>query len=237
MGAFRRPPLSTHFSSFDSERYVLTYDNRTVRDVASAAPYDVLAILVNERTYGGGGIFNLYSTAAASNAFAVYLFVHEFAHNFAGLGDEYYTSDVAYETGAAEKPEPWDPNITALHDPKTLKWRDLVEPGTPLPTPWEKDAFEKASNEYQTKRRALRAACAPEEEMEKLFRTEQQLETKLLGGMKFSGKVGAFEGAGYEAHGLYRPSADCIMFSRNEVGFCPVCRRAIVRVIDLYSRP
>jgi hypothetical protein len=237
MGVFRRPPLSTHFSSFDSERYVLTYDNRTVRDVASAAPYDVLAILVNERTYGGGGIFNLYSTAAASNAFSVYLFVHEFAHNFAGLGDEYYTSDVAYETGAAEKPEPWDPNLTALHDPKKLKWRDLVEPGTPLPTPWEKDAFEKASNEYQKKRRALRAAGAPEEEMEKLFRTEQELETKLLGGMKYSGKVGAFEGAGYEAHGLYRPSADCIMFSRDDVGFCPVCRRAIVRVIDFYSRP
>ena len=37
-GVFRRSPLSTHYSSFDSERYVLTYDNRTVRDVASAAP-------------------------------------------------------------------------------------------------------------------------------------------------------------------------------------------------------
>jgi hypothetical protein len=237
LGVFRRPPLSTHFSSFDSERYVLSYDNRAVRDVASAAPYDVLAILVNERTYGGGGIFNLYATAAASNAFAVYLFVHEFAHNFAGLGDEYYTSDVAYETGAAEKPEPWEPNLTALHDPKTLKWKDLVEAATPLPTPWEKDAFEKASNEYQKKRRALRASGAPEEEMEKLFRAEQELETKLLGGMKFFGKVGAFEGAGYEVRGLYRPAADCIMFSRNDVGFCPVCRRAIARVIDLYSRP
>jgi len=236
-GIFRRSPLSAHYSTFDTERYVLTYDNRTLRDVASAAPYDFLAILVNERTYGGGGIFNNQSAAAASNAFAVYLFVHEFGHNFGGLGDEYFTSDVAYETGAAEKPEPWDPNLTALHDPANLKWKDLVEPGTPIPTPWDKEAFEKESRATQEQRRKLRASGAPEEEMEKLFREQQARETKLLGGMKYSGKVGAFEGAGYEVKGLYRPQTDCIMFARDPVGFCKVCRRAIERVIDQYSRP
>ena len=236
-GIFRHPALSTHYSSFDSERYILTYDNRTVRDVASTAPYDFLVILVNERTYGGGGIYNLYSTAAAGNAFAVYISVHEFGHNFGGLGDEYYTSDVAYETGTPEKPEPWEPNLTALHDPKNLKWKELVEPGTPLPTPWDREAFEKYSRAAQEQRRKLRAAGAPEEQLEKLFREEQEFETKLLAGMKFSGKVGAFEGAGYETKGLYRPTTDCIMFTRDEVGFCPVCRRAIERVIDLYTRP
>ena len=40
----------------------------------------------------------------------------------------------------------------------------------------------------------------------------------------------------YESQGLYRPSVDCIMFTRDDVGFCPVCRRAIERIIDLYSR-
>ena len=43
---------------------------------------------------------------------------------------------------------------------------------------------------------------------------------------KFAGKVGAFEGASYEAQGFYRPEADCIMFTRSEA-FCAVCRRAI----------
>jgi IgA Peptidase M64 len=62
-------------------------------------------------------------------------------------------------------------------------------------------------------------------------------ETKLLSSMAWYGKTGAFEGAAYEAKGLYRPSADCIMFTRDAVGFCPVCRRAIGRVIDEYSRP
>ncbi len=177
------------------------------------------------------------TTAAASNAFATYLVIHEFGHNFGGLGDEYFTSDVAYETGAPEKPEPWEPNLTALHDPAKLKWKNLVEPGTPVPTPWDKEAFEKYSRALQQQRRKLRASGAPEEEMEKLFRQEQEHETKLLGGMQYSGKVGAFEGAGYEAKGLYRPRTDCIMFSRDNVGFCPVCRRTIERVIDQYSRP
>ncbi len=235
-GIFRRSPLSTHYSSFDSERYILTYDNRTLRDVASAAPYDFLAILVNERTYGGGGIFNAQTTAAASSALAVYLFVHEFGHNLGGLGDEYYTSDVAYETGAPEKPEPWEPNLTALHDPAQLKWKDLVTEGTPIPTPWDKEAFEKESRTIQEQRRKLRASGAPEEQIEKLFREQQASETKLLASMKYAGRVGAFEGAGYEAKGLYRPRIDCIMFSRNNVGFCPVCQRSIERVIDQYSR-
>jgi hypothetical protein len=62
-------------------------------------------------------------------------------------------------------------------------------------------------------------------------------ETKLLSSMTWSGRVGAFEGAAYEAKGLYRPAADCIMFTRDRVGFCPVCRRAISRVIDEYARP
>ncbi|HXK58473.1 MAG TPA: IgA Peptidase M64 [Acidobacteriota bacterium] len=235
-GVFRRTPLSLHYSSFDSERYVLTYDNRTVRDVASAAPYDFLAILVNERTYGGGGIFNLYATCAADSAFAEYVFVHEFGHHFAGLGDEYYTSDVAYETGKTEHQEPWEPNVTALSDPSRLKWRDLVAAGTPLPTPWKKAEFDEASNKRQAERRRLRAAGAAEEQIEELFREQQQFETEFLGREEFAGKVGAFEGASYEAKGLYRPQVDCIMFSRNEVGFCAVCRRAIERVIDLYTR-
>jgi hypothetical protein len=235
-GIFRRAPLGTHYSTFDSERYILTFDNRTLRDVASAAPYDFLVILVNERTYGGGGIYNDQTTVAASNGFARYLFIHEFGHHFAALGDEYYTSDVAYETGAAEKPEPWEPNVTALHDPAKLKWRDLVTPGVPLPTPWNKEEFEKLSIANQEVRRKLRAEGAPEEKLEALFREEREKMTKLLASSTHAGKVGAFEGAGYEAKGLYRPSTDCIMFTRDEVGFCAVCTRAIHRMIDAHTR-
>ncbi len=233
---FRRTPLSTQYGIFGSERYVLTYDDRALREAASAAPYDFVEILVNDARYGGGGIYGDQATAAASTAWAEYVFVHEFGHHFAGLADEYYTSDVAYETGAAERPEPWEPNVTALKDPKALKWADLVSPGTPLPTPWEKESFEKESRAFQAARKKLIAEGKPPEALDEHFRKEQAVETKLLSSMAFSGKVGAFEGASYEAKGLYRPAADCIMFTRDEVGFCPVCRRAITRVIDRETR-
>jgi len=235
-GVFRRTPLSTEYNIFDSERYLLTLDNRALRDAASAAPYEFIEILVNERTYGGGGIFNDQATAAVDSAFADYVFVHEFGHHFAALADEYYTSDVAYGTGTGPKLEPWEPNITALADPAALKWRDLVAPGTPLPTPWEKTAFETHSRAIQERRREIRKRNAPESEMDALFREEREWSEKLLGGMTYSKTVGAFEGASYEARGLYRPEADCIMFTRDRVGFCRVCQRALTRIIDLYSK-
>ena len=234
---FRRTPLSAQYNIFDSERYLLTYDNRALRDAASAAPYEFIEILANEAQYGGGGIFNFQATAAADTGFAEYVFVHEFGHHFAGLADEYYTSDVAYETGGAYHPEPWEPNVTALHDPEVLKWGDLVEPGTPLPTPWDKDAFEAESSAAQVRRRDLRLEGAPEPEIDRLFTEQMERETAFLGSMEHADEVGAFEGASYEPVGLYRSEIDCIMFTRNPVGFCRVCQRAINRVIDQYARP
>ena len=233
-GVHRRNPAGASYDTFGSERYILTYDNHAFREIAQFAPYEFVEILVNGKTYGGGGIYNLYSTVAADSEWAPYVFVHEFGHHFSALADEYYTSDVAYQTGGA-KIEPWEPNATALLDPAHLKWKDLVEAGTPVPTPWQKETFEARSREIQAKRRAIRAANRPEEEMDALFRSEREEETKLLGTDKYSGKVGAFEGANYEAHGYYRPQEDCIMFTRDEVGFCAVCRRAISRVIGLYT--
>ncbi len=235
-GIHRRNPAGSSYDTFGSERYVLTSDNRAFREIAQFAPYEFVEILVNASTYGGGGIFNLYSTVAADSVWAPYVFVHEFGHHFSGLADEYYTSDVAYDT-SGELVEPWEPNATAMKDPSALKWKDLVSAGTPLPTPWKKEEFETRSREIQAKRRAIRAANRPEAEMDALFRAEREEETKLLGTDRYSGKVGAFEGSNYQAKGYYRPQEDCIMFTRDaSVGFCAVCRRALERVIGLYTR-
>ncbi|MEO8078036.1 MAG: M64 family metallopeptidase, partial [Acidobacteriota bacterium] len=112
----------------------------------------------------------------------------------------------------------------------------LVTSGTPLPTPWDKDAFEKHTAAIQERLRDIRKRNAPEDEMDALFHEQMNWDEKFLAAMKYSGGVGAFEGAAYEARGLYRPEADCIMFTRDPVGFCRVCRRAIGRIIDLYSK-
>lgn len=236
-GQARRTPLSAEYNIFGSERYVLTLDNRTLRDYAAAAPYEFIEILVNEQTYGGGGIFNDQATTSVDSAFSDYVFVHEFGHHFAALADEYYTSDVAYETGGtAAKPEPWEPNVTAARDPGLLKWRDLVRPGTPMPTPWDKAAFEAHSRAIQARRREIRARNAPEAEMDALFREQRAWEERALAAERHAGVIGAFEGASYEPSGLYRPQVDCIMFTRNRVGFCAVCRRAISTIVDLYAK-
>jgi hypothetical protein len=231
-GRWRHSPLGASYDAFGSERYILTFDNRRLRELASAAPYEFIEIVTNSREYGGGGIFNLYATVAADSEWTPYVFVHEFGHHFAGLADEYYTSDVSYNS-AAERLEPWEPNVTA--DPKAAKWADLIAPGTALPTPWLKKEFESEQQSVQARRRQLRAEHRPEEEMEALFREEMGLDQKLLGAGESAGKAGAFEGANYEARGYYRPQTDCIMFTRDPVGFCSVCRRAIERVIELYA--
>ncbi len=232
-GIYRRSPLGASYDTFDSERYVLTMENRTLRDLASFAPYEFIEILVNGKTYGGGGIFNQYATVAIDNAWAGYVGVHEFGHHFAALADEYYTSDVAY-LPPGQKTEPWEPNATALLDPANLKWKDLVAPGTPVPTPWGKGEFELFETEIQKQRRELRAGGKPEAEMEELFRREREKEEALFRSEKYGDKVGAFEGANYAAKGYYRPEVDCIMFTRSKA-FCAVCRRAIERVIAMYA--
>ncbi|MCA1614287.1 MAG: IgA Peptidase M64 [Acidobacteria bacterium] len=234
-GTYRDSPLGATYDAFGSERYVLTFDNRAWRRAAQFAPYEFVEILVNNDTYGGGGIHNLYSTVAVGSGFADYVFVHEFGHHFAALADEYYTSPVAYAPAPAERVEPWEPNVTALLDPARLKWRDLVAADTPLPTPWGKEAFENYSRAIQARRRKVRAERRPETEMDALFREELAHNVATFAREPYRDRVGAFEGANYEARGYYRPQLDCIMFTRSN-DFCSVCRRAISRVIDLYTR-
>ena len=232
-GIYRRSPLGASYDTFGTERYVLTTENRTLRDIASFAPYEFIEILVNGQTYGGGGIFNQFATVAIDNLWAGYVGVHEFGHQFAGLADEYYASAVAY-LPSEKKTEPWEPNVTALLAPANLKWKDLVTAGTPVPTPWDKDEFDRFEGEIQRQRRELRAAGRPEAEMDELFRKERAKEDVMLGSEKYAGKVGAFQGANYDSKAYYRPEVDCIMFTRYDK-FCAVCRRAIERVIGMYT--
>jgi hypothetical protein len=232
-GVHHASPLGTRYDIFGSERYVLTLDNRALRDIAQHAPYEFIEILVNNETYGGGGIFGQFSTAAAGNGWANYLFVHEFGHHFAGLADEYYTSPVAY-AAASTRMEPWEPNVTALRDPANIKWKRHVKTGTPLPTPWPKAAYEEASRAYQKKRAALRAANRPESEMNALFHEDLKATEALFANKPHRHDVGAFEGANYEASGYYRPTMQCLMFDRSEA-FCPVCQDGITDIIDLYA--
>ncbi len=232
-GTFRDSPIGSTYDSFRSERYILTFDNKSMRRIASSAPYDFIEILTNTEVYGGGGIYGLFSTAAANSGYAAYLFVHEFGHHFAGLADEYYTSSVAYELPEVIE-EPYEPNVTALLDPDNLKWKHLATPNTPLPTSWPKAEFEEHSIAYQERRRKMRAANVPEAEMNELFDDNQAFVEALFEKSGQKGLVGAFEGGNYMAEGIYRSQQNCIMFTRTR-DFCVVCSEAIEKVIDEYT--
>ncbi len=232
---WKNTALGTRYNTFGSARYVLTEENKALRDIVGAVPYDFILILVNDNRYGGGGIYNLYTTCYTRSDIPSmewqmdYVYVHEFGHAFGGLGDEYYSSQVAYNDFYRKGIEPWEPNLAAQVDREHLKWRALVSSGTPLPTPWEKREYDsleqvrgkldRLAPDYYEKRAPIMAA-----------------ERKLLDSDPHAGKVGAFEGAGYVPEGIYRPAVDCRMFTLSLAPFDRVCSAAINRVIQFYSR-
>lgn len=248
-GRFASTSLSASFDSLGSPRYLLVHDNRALRGIAAHAPYDTILVMVNHDRYGGGGLYRRYATFTTGSPWAEYLMLHELGHSFAGLADEYYSSSVAYNDLHPHDREPVEPNITALLDPASLKWRDLVAEDTPIPVPWDKKAFDAFDAAYQQQRRrwheriaeAARTGAAPERIAE--LRTAEEAHAaaharrvaERLAASPWAGVVGAFEGAGYSSTGLYRPALDCLMFSRGSKPLCPVCRRSVEQEILAYT--
>lgn len=54
-------------------------------------------------------------------------------------------------------------------------------------------------------------------------------------GLEYENIVGAFEGGGYAAKGIFRPRMDCTMKSISVDNFCPVCSKALSDMIDFYA--
>ena len=130
--------VNSSFNTFYIDRYLETSDVFSIRDIAALAPYDHICVLVNSDKYGGGGIYNHFSIGTADHAMAKEVMLHEIGHGFAGLADEYYTSDVAYQNFFDLNVEPWQPNITTMVNFES-KWKHLVDKDTPVPTPATKD--------------------------------------------------------------------------------------------------
>ncbi len=248
-GVHRNTSLGCTFDSLDSERYMLTEDNRAIRDVAAHVPYDVLYIMVNHERYGGGGIYNLFCTFTSDNQWSEYVFLHEFGHSFAGLADEYYSSSTAYNDFYPAGREPNERNITALSDPNQVKWADLLTAGTNVPTDWVKAEYDRMDQEYQVERgrtneriASLMTSGASEAEIEaakvageELSKSHQEVVDAWFARNPTREMVGVFEGAGYASEGLYRSQLDCIMFTKGMKPFCAACDRGIREVVERYG--
>lgn len=245
---YKNTVLNSNYYALKSERYILTEDNKTMRTLAANVPYDAVYIMINNSRYGGGGIYNLYSTFISDNQFSDYIFLHEFGHSFGGLADEYYTSQVAYNEFYPEGQEPVEPNITRLLDKTSLKWKSIATPGVSLPTPWEKEKYDALDLAWQKERRAMNEKIAemkrnkaPKKDIDaaqgeynKKEKAHSIVIDNYIKACKEQGTVGAFEGAGYSSKGMYRSMLDCIMFSKGNKPFCKVCEEHLDKVIKSY---
>ncbi len=189
-GIYVNTALNASYYTFDVDRYLTTQDIRTVNNYAAAAPHDQIVVLINSSRYGGGGVYNYYSAVTSDHQFSPQVFTHEFGHGFAGLADEYYSSEVAYEEFYPLSVEPWEPNITTRVN-FDAKWKDMIARSVPVPTPNDK---------------------------------------------RYTGVTGLFEGGGYSAKGIYRPSFDCRMKSNQAETFCEVCQQALEEMILFYLK-
>ena len=184
----------------------MTQEIHRLYDVLSGVPFEHIIVLVNSDTYGGGGIYNQLTVTTSDHPTFHQVFVHEFGHAYAGLGDEYFYDD-GYETMYPADTEPWEPNLTTLVDFNS-KWADMLPKGTQIPTPPDPKVpnYRKISNEKE--QRLLDAATQ---------------------------RIGVFEGGGYQSKGVYRPAQECRMKINEVANFCPVCSRAIQRITDFYT--
>jgi hypothetical protein len=246
-GRYRATALGLTFNSLDSDRYLLTEDNRAVRDAAAEVPYDRILIMANMKRYGGGGIYNWITTFTSDGTWPDYVFLHEFGHAFAGLGDEYYTSDVAYDEFYTKGVEPAEPNLTALLDRDNLKWKDLVTPGLSIPTEWGQKTFDSLGTArdslWKAKSEKLEAMKKGGEDPDSVKRVAAEYDARikkvsddLLAFMEhhpLRGKVGVFEGGGYAPKGIYRPTVNSIMhqFNKSDRAYFAVSERAIERMV------
>ena len=183
--------VSSHFSTFYSDRYLTTSRVKSIHNWLAGIPYEHVIILANTDTYGGGGIYNSYTLTTAHHPQFKPVVVHEFGHSFGGLADEYAYTD-APSPLYPYSIEPWEQNITTMVDFES-KWKDMVPEGTPVPTPAKTQ--------------------------------ESEIYTS----------VGVYEGAGYTTKGIYRPATECRMKINEAPAFCPVCQRALERLILFYT--
>ena len=207
-GIWHDTAVKSHYDTFYSDRYLTTSAMRKLYDELGTVPFEHVIVLVNTPRYGGGGIYNNISVASSDHPSSGIVFVHEFGHAFAGLADEY-----AYDEFDPVYPvdtEPWEPNITTLKD-FGRKWEDMLPSGTPIPT--QPDA---AYDSIDV--RKVWSTFTPEVRAE------------------LNERLGVYEGAGNSTKGVYRPVQQCRMRINECDSFCPVCRRAIVRTIEFYTR-
>lgn len=196
----RNTALDYHFSGV-WKRCWMEYGPNTSTNLntvlnASVPGWDYVFIVLNEPGFGGCGGGN---QLAITSGVGWTVGAHELGHMIGGLADEYCGN------GSFTMGEPGAVNVTINTNRSTLKWREYVNPNTPLPT---------GSNARAG------SGCAPFNQ------------GTAPTGWSDSDDAGLFEGAaGSFDDGIYRPVINCRM-NGNSPPFCPVCYNQMKTIID-----
>jgi len=208
-GQWHSTMADSHFDTFYSDRYLTSSSQQKIFDALGTVPFEHIILLVNTPVYGGGGIYNSLTIMGSDHPTFAPVLVHEFGHAFGGLGDEYAYDDMEESMYPADT-EPWEPNLTTRVDFGS-KWKDMIPAGTPVPTPL--DPIETTSDV-----RRIWSTLSPEQKA------------------RLNSNVGLYEGGGYQSKGVWRPVQECRMRINECEEFCPVCARAIIRMIEYYTK-
>ena len=149
--------------------------------------WDYVYVVLNETGFGGcrsGARLAVTLTSTWSVG------AHEAGHMVGNLADEYCRAG-EYTGG-----EPARVNVTINTNRNTLKWREFVNPSTPIPTGINPNPGSGICTDWT--------------------------EGVQPAGWSNSDDAGLFEGAMYRDNGIYRPVISCRMRS-NWPPFCPVC--------------
>lgn len=213
--------FDTTYGALGMDRYMAVRDPHALFESIGNVPCDVPVVLCNSEKYGGCGLYHQYCALPARIDPPVfeYLLLHEFAHAFAGVGDEYFDSTVTYTAEWLRDNPAWEPNVSTLENGK-VKWQHRIAPDTPVPTPWRKDEYVALAEKARGAGTYVDPDSAAKAQLADFLKAEPHY-----------GRIGAFEGARYTATGLYRPEVDCRMFSKTAKHFCTICSETISNAI------
>lgn len=213
--------FDTCYGMLGMDRYIGVRDPHALYETIGNVPCDTVIVLCNSEKYGGCGLYNQHCALPGRidpKTFE-YLLLHEFGHSFAGLGDEYFDSAVTYTPEWLAANPPWEPNVSAVYDGR-VKWQARIAADVPVPTPWRQAEYMELTKAARDNRDHVEPEEAARVDIDGFLRAEP-----------YYGKTGAFEGARYTAHNLFRPEVDCRMFSKTAKHYCAVCHDVIAGVL------
>jgi len=214
------------YGSLGMARYLVVTDLHALAAAVDGVAFSTLVVLANASTYGGSGIFNMNCVipVGMDDPDFNYVLPHELGHSLAGLGDEYFGKEVTYDLTESPSSDPWEPNVSLMDAFGRVKWRERVPDGVPVPTPW-------CHSEYL---RLISLQQGSDGDASRLSRQVAVANlSELLAREPWANTVGVFEGARYQANGMYRSEVNCRIFSQGASRFCGICRETIARALTL----